>query len=51
MDALTGSGSVFNIDGDRLPADQRAMDRVDDIDVDAKRREAMEKVGVNPGGP
>ncbi len=51
MDALTGSGSVFNIDGDRLPADQRAMDRVDDIDVDAKRREAMDKIEVNPGGP
>lgn len=50
MDALTGSGSVFNIDGDRLPADQRAMDRVDDIDVDAKRREAMEQVEIYPGG-
>ncbi|MFC6674296.1 conjugal transfer mating pair stabilization protein TraN [Marinobacterium aestuariivivens] len=49
MDALTGSGSVFNIDGDRQPADQRAMDRVDDIDVDAKRREAMEMIQIDPG--
>lgn len=51
MDALTGSGSVFNIDGDRKAADERAMDRVDDIDVDAKRRDAMDLIEVNPGGP
>lgn len=51
MDALTGSGSVFNVDGDRQAADERAMDRVDDIDVDAKRREAMDKIEVSPGGP
>jgi len=50
MDALTGSGSVFNVDGDRQAADERAMDRVDDIDVDAKRREAMSKIDIDPRG-
>jgi conjugal transfer mating pair stabilization protein TraN len=50
MDALTGSGSAFNLNGDRKPADERAMDRVDDIDVDAKRREASEMVPIDPSG-
>lgn len=50
MDTLTGSGSVFNIDDDRRPTDERAINRVRDIDVDEKRREAMEMIGINPGG-
>ncbi len=50
MDSLTGSGSDFNIHGDREPADVRAMNRIDDIDVDGKRMEASEMIPINPGG-
>lgn len=50
MDELTGSGNIFNIKGDRLPADERALERLEGIDVDAKRKEAMDKFNVNPGG-
>lgn len=48
MDSLTGSGSVYDIDGNRLPADQRALERIEGIDVDAKRREAMDMVPITP---
>lgn len=47
IDALTGSGSIFDIDGTRLPADQRAFERIGDVDIDGKRNEAMNKIGVN----
>ncbi|MCB5162655.1 conjugal transfer mating pair stabilization protein TraN [Marinomonas algarum] len=46
MDSLTGSGSVFNIDGDRLPADQRALERLDGVDVDEKRRDAVDSISI-----
>lgn len=50
MDSLTGSGNVFNTKGDRLPADQRAMKRVEGIDIDSKRFQAMEQIEIHPGG-
>lgn len=50
MDSLTGSGSAFNISGDRLPADERALERLEGIDVDAKRREVMEGIEFDPRG-
>lgn len=50
MDELTGSGNIFNIKGDRLPADERAMERLEGIDIDAKRKEAIDKFNINPGG-
>lgn len=50
MDQLTGSGNIFNINGDRLPADERALERLNGIDIDDKRKEAAEKLDINPGG-
>lgn len=48
MDSLTGSGNIYDINGDRLPADQRAVERLNGIDIDAKRRQAMEMVPIIP---
>lgn len=50
MDSLTGSGSPFNISGDRLPADERALERLEGIDIDAKRRELMDSMDFDPRG-
>ena len=51
LETLTGAGSPFNTDGDRLSAGDRAAARLDGIDVDAKRREAMEVFIPETGGP
>lgn len=50
MDALTGSGSVFNLGSGRLPADERAAERIEGIDADAIRRKAMDEIPINPMG-
>lgn len=47
IDSLTGSGSIFDTDGTRLPADQRVTERIGGVDIDGKRNEAMNKIGVN----
>ncbi|HCJ7277506.1 TPA: conjugal transfer mating pair stabilization protein TraN [Vibrio cholerae] len=44
LESLTGSGSDFNIDGGRLNTEERTLNRLNEIDVDAKRREAAQKV-------
>lgn len=50
MESLTGAGSFYNFDGDRLPADQRAIERIGDIDIDGIRQEVGEKTGYDPRG-
>ncbi|SHG13859.1 Type-1V conjugative transfer system mating pair stabilisation [Vibrio gazogenes DSM 21264] len=44
LESLTGSGSDFNIDGGRLNTEERTLNRLNGIDVDAKRREAAQQV-------
>jgi len=48
LDNLTGSGSVYNIDGNRLNATERALQRTENVDLDAKRREAAGMVPIIP---
>ncbi|EOX1519403.1 conjugal transfer mating pair stabilization protein TraN [Vibrio cholerae] len=51
LDSLTGSGNDFNIDGTRKNAQERALERLQDIDVDAKRREATSSIDPHTGAP
>lgn len=44
LESLTGSGSDFNIDGGRLNTEERTLNRLNGIDVDAKRREAAQQI-------
>jgi len=51
LDSLTGSGNDFNIDGTRKNAQERALERLQGIDVDAKRREATSSIDPHTGAP
>ncbi|HCP2071632.1 TPA: conjugal transfer mating pair stabilization protein TraN [Escherichia coli] len=51
IDSLTGAGSDFNINGDRKNAQERALQRLDGIDIDAKRKEATNRVNPQTGAP
>ena len=42
LDTLTGSGSVFNVDNTRKDTQERSVERLKNIDVDEKRREATD---------
>lgn len=37
---------MFNIDGDRLSADERAIERLEGIDIDEERREAANSISI-----
>ncbi|EKO3920692.1 conjugal transfer mating pair stabilization protein TraN [Vibrio metschnikovii] len=51
LDSLTGSGNDFNIDGTRKNSQERALERLQGIDVDAKRREATNSIEPQTGAP
>ncbi|MGI2124103.1 conjugal transfer mating pair stabilization protein TraN [Shewanella baltica] len=51
LDSLTGSGNDFNIDGTRKNSQERALERLQGIDVDAKRREATNSIDPQTGAP
>lgn len=51
LDSLTGSGNDFNLDGSRKNSQQRALERINGIDVDAKRREAANGIVPKTGAP
>ncbi|MFW8217422.1 hypothetical protein ACOIDV_30860, partial [Klebsiella pneumoniae] len=40
LDSLTGAGNDFNIDGTRKNAQERALEGLEGIEIDAKRKEA-----------
>lgn len=44
MDSITGAGSVFNTDGTRMDAATRTLERLEGINADAKRTEAMRQL-------
>lgn len=44
MDALTGGGSIFNTEGDRLNSQDRAQKRLEGLDVDKVRNKAEQTV-------
>lgn len=46
IEAITGSGSVFNVDGKRKNVRERTKERIAGIDVDAIRREAAESASA-----
>ena len=52
MDSITGSGNDFNkvTEDERPSAEQRALDRIDGLDVDALRREAHDNTAVTTDG-
>lgn len=47
IDSITGKGSVFNVDGKRKNALERAEERIWEIDVDAIRRKAAESASAD----
>jgi conjugal transfer mating pair stabilization protein TraN len=51
INSLTGAGNDFNIDGGRKNSQERAIERLEGIDIDAKRREATNKVEPETGSP
>jgi len=51
LDSLTGAGNDFNIDGARKNAQERVLERLDGIDVDAKRKEAADHIDAPKGSP
>ncbi|MGJ7178687.1 hypothetical protein ABM024_17920 [Morganella morganii] len=44
MDALTGAGSDFNIDGTRQDASERIMERLKGINVDKIRNDKAREI-------
>lgn len=51
MDSVTGSGNELNrINGNRLNAVDRTQQRIEGIDVDQLRREAMDNTAIDPSG-
>ena len=51
LQSLTGSGTdLDSINGTRVDAGARAMERMDGLDVDALRKEAAENTAVDPTG-
>lgn len=51
MDSVTGSGNELNrIDGNRLNAADRTQQRIEGLDIDQARRDAMENTAVDPTG-
>ncbi|HEC1436580.1 conjugal transfer mating pair stabilization protein TraN [Klebsiella pneumoniae] len=51
LDSLTGAGNDFNIDGTRKNAQERALERLEGIDIDAKRKEATNSIDPQTGAP
>jgi len=51
IDALTGIGSNMDTDGSRRNVQQRTLERLEGIDVDAARREAADTMVVETGKP
>lgn len=51
FDMLTGSGSDFNIDGARTNTLDRTLERLQGINVDAKRQEAADLILPETGAP
>jgi conjugal transfer mating pair stabilization protein TraN len=50
LETLTGSGSDLNIDGTRLNAGDRAVQRFDGLDIDEIRIDVNNNTVVNPSG-
>ena len=46
MDALTGGGSIFNTEGDRLNSQDRAQKRLEGLDVDKVRNKAEKTISL-----
>lgn len=46
IEAITGAGSVLNVDGKRKNVNERTKERIAGIDVDAIRREAAESASA-----
>ncbi|EHK6026317.1 conjugal transfer mating pair stabilization protein TraN [Vibrio vulnificus] len=51
LDSLTGAGSVFNTDGTRLNAADRAQERLKGVDLDAVRKDAGDSLLLDKGAP
>jgi len=51
LDSLTGAGSDFDTDGSRKNAQERTLERLKGIDVDAKRKEATNSIDPQTGAP
>ncbi|MEK9497177.1 conjugal transfer mating pair stabilization protein TraN [Photorhabdus sp. P32] len=51
LDTITGTGNDFNIDGTRKNAQERVLERLKGIDVDAKRREGTNGIDPQTGSP
>lgn len=51
LDSLTGAGSVFNTDGTRLNAADRAQERLNGVDLDAVRKDAGDSLLLDKGAP
>lgn len=51
LDSLTGAGNDFNVDGTRKNAQERALERLEGIDIDAKRKEATNSIDPQTGAP
>jgi len=51
MNALTGPGSFMDTNGKRINVQERTMERINGIDVDAARREAADSMVLDTGAP
>ncbi len=51
LDSLTGAGSVFNTDGTRLNAADRAQERLKGVDLDSVRKDAGDSLLLDKGAP
>lgn len=51
IEALTGGGSTFQIEGERANATERTLDRLEGIDVDEARRDAQDSISIDTGAP
>ncbi|WP_436286817.1 hypothetical protein [Xenorhabdus poinarii] len=51
LNSLTDSGNNFNINGMRKNAQERELERLEGIDIDAKRKEAISSIVPQTGSP
>lgn len=50
MESITGKGSALSIDGSRLPSDKRAIKKLEDLDIDKKRKKIRDNIDINRDG-
>ncbi|WP_370558358.1 conjugal transfer mating pair stabilization protein TraN [Edwardsiella tarda] len=49
IESITGSGNDFNIDGTRKNSQERAIERLDGLDVDGIRKKVTDNMDINTG--